>query len=87
MSEGHTALQNTISNCDIGLLAGIDNNTIEDNIILYCNLVVKVFGDNNTVKNNTIVNCDTELITGNGTTKNIIYHNNFIDNMRKPLMG
>jgi len=71
----------TIQNGLIGIEINTSNNTIEDNAITNCEVGIflcEAFG--NVIRRNTIANNRYGVQCGLGSTDNMIYHNNFINN-------
>lgn len=78
--DSNTVKGNTISNCSVGLDMRWNNSLAEGNSISNCAVGIYVVGSGHTFVGNDISGCDIGINLDMGSSGNVIYHNNFVDN-------
>lgn len=71
---------NKISNCAVGLDMRWNNSLAEGNSISNCGIGIYILGAAHKMVGNTISDCDTGLTLDMGSSENVIYNNNFMNN-------
>ena len=79
LGEGNTAKNNRVSNCSTGI--NLDwGSYVEGNVITNCEAGIELKGETHQLIGNTLSRCYTGIQDG-WCRNNLIYHNNFIDNV------